>query len=57
MVGSNDKKGGGAGCRISRTVGGSKRVVIQGAGHKLANNSEARRVLARFLKECCAESD
>ena len=57
MVGSNDKKGGGSGCRISRTVGGSKRVVIQGAFHKLANNSEARRVLERFLKECCAESD
>ncbi len=57
MVGSNDNKGGGSGCRISRTVGGSKRVVIQGAFHKLANNSEARRVLERFLKQCCAESD
>ena len=57
MVGSNDDKGGGSGCRISRTVGGSKRVVIEGAYHKLANNSDARRVLERFLKQCCADSD
>ena len=57
MVGSNDTKGGGSGCRISRTVGGSKRVVIQGAFHKLGNNSEAHWVLERFLKECCSEFD
>ena len=53
MVGSNDNKGGGSGCRITRTVGGSKRVVIQGAFHKLANDSEARRVLEQFLEACC----
>lgn len=55
MVGSKDDKGGGSGCSISRTVGGSKRVVIQGAFHKLAREPEARRVLEQFLEECCAK--
>ena len=57
MVGENDRQGGGSGCTISRKVGGSKLVVIEGAPHKLAAFPEAREVLERFLEECCVKSD
>ena len=53
MVGSRDKKGGGSGCRIRRTVGGSKRVIIKDAGHKLPNYPQARQELEHFLEACC----
>ncbi len=57
MVGEFDDKGGGAGCIVSRTVGGSKSVTIKRAGHKLPGYREARKVLEKFLKACCAVSD
>jgi predicted esterase len=57
MVGENDRQRGGSGCTISRKVGGSKLVVIEGAGHKLGPLPEAREVLEHFLEECCAKSD
>ena len=57
MVGENDRQGGGSGCSIFRTVGGSKLVVIEGAPHKLAAFPEAREVLEHFLEKCCARSD
>ncbi len=53
MVGANDTKGGGMGCRISRTIGGSRHLRIKGAGHKLPGYSQAREALEQFLKECC----
>ena len=53
MVGANDTKGGGMGCRISRTVGGSRHLRIKGAGHKLPGYSQAREALEQFLKKCC----
>jgi poly(3-hydroxybutyrate) depolymerase len=56
MVGANDTKGGGRGCRISRTVGGSRSLRIKGAGHKLPGYSQAREALEQFLNECCTKS-
>lgn len=53
MVGSKDDKGGGSGCNIRRKVGASKRIVIEGAYHKLGGNEEARQALEQFLKSCC----
>lgn len=58
MVGENDRLGGGSGCRISgREEPGSKRVVIKGAGHKLASFPEAQQELKRFLEQCCSNSE
>ena len=54
MVGSNDNEGGGKGCRITRTVGGSRKVIIEGGRHKLGNNADAMRELEAFLAACCA---
>lgn len=58
MVGENDRLGGGSGCRISgREEPASKRVIIKGAGHKLASFPEAQGELERFVRLCCPASD
>jgi dienelactone hydrolase len=58
MVGENDRQGGASGCpHFRRKEPGSMRVVIKGAGHKLAAFPEAQAELKRFLEECCANSD
>ena len=54
LVGSMDRDGGGSGCLITRTVGGSKKMIIEGGGHKLGNNPDAQRELEAFLSVCCA---
>lgn len=53
LVGSEDDEGGGNGCLITRTVGGSKKVIIEGGMHKLGNNADAQRELEIFLSACC----
>lgn len=56
MVGENDRQGGGSGCpHFGRDEPASKRVVIKGAGHKLASFPEAQAELKRFLDACCAD--
>ena len=58
MVGENDRQGGGSGCpHFGRKEPGSKRVMIEGAGHKLASWPQAQAELERFLEQCCAGSD
>ena len=58
MVGENDSQGGGSGCpHFGRKEPGSRRVVIKGAGHKLASYPQAQAELERFLEQCCAGSD
>jgi len=53
MVGGLDLRGGGMGCSITRTVGGSIALRIKDAGHKLPSFPRAREELERFLATCC----
>ena len=57
IVGSYDEFGYGAGCSISKKIGGSKRVVLEKRVHDLSGDAEARELLERFLEQCCARSD
>ncbi|CAD7847209.1 MAG: hypothetical protein [Olavius algarvensis Gamma 3 endosymbiont] len=50
LMGKNDRYYEGLGCRIKRTVSGSKSRVIDGAGHNLRNNKEAVSEIRKFLQ-------
>ena len=53
ITGTNDEYRPGMSCEIKRTVGGSKSVIIAGAGHRLANNTRAQAAIKLFLNQCC----
>ncbi len=53
VVGSHDHYGYGRGCNISRDIGGSKKLIIKGAGHDLSHESRARDTIRAFLEDCC----
>lgn len=54
MVGANDTLLD-RGCNISRTIGGSRYVLIKGGGHRLSGWPQAREALEQFLNECCTK--
>lgn len=43
----------GEGCNVNRSIGGSRRVIVRGAGHDVSNEDEARRAAREFLENCC----
>lgn len=53
IVGSNDDFRPGQSCTITRKVGGSRSVVIPGAGHRIADYEETKTAIKAFLKQCC----
>jgi dienelactone hydrolase len=53
IVGSMDEFGYGSGCRVNRSVGGSGLVVVNGAGHDVSQEEQARRAVREFLENCC----
>lgn len=55
IVGENDDRRPGLSCEVRRTVGGSKSVVIPGAGHRVANYPETKQAIRAFLQDCCLQ--
>lgn len=55
IVGSMDEDGYGNGCRVNRSVGGSRLVVVKGAGHDVSQEEQARRAAEEFLENCCKQ--
>ncbi|GAB4349253.1 MAG: hypothetical protein Kow006_10700 [Gammaproteobacteria bacterium] len=53
IVGSNDEYRPGKSCRIDESDGISKSVVIQGAGHSVAQYPQAQKAIRSFLLGCC----
>jgi dienelactone hydrolase len=41
-------------CRITREIGNSRSVVIEGADHELLSHPEAKQTVSSFLRECCS---
>lgn len=54
IVGELDEVRPGESCSVSRTIGGSKSVVIPGGYHNILNYPETQKVVFKFLKTCCA---
>lgn len=53
VVGSQDRYRPGKSCKITRTVGGSRSVVIPGANHEVAGYAQTRNAIRSFLRSCC----
>lgn len=53
IVGSNDDFRPGLSCKINRNEGISKSIVIQGAGHKVAQYPMTKQEIHLFLHKCC----
>jgi dienelactone hydrolase len=53
VMGSEDEFFAGSECQISRDVGGSKSVVIPGAGHDILGHPELKQAVKTFLRACC----
>jgi dienelactone hydrolase len=56
MVGENDETRPGLSCTVRRTIGGSKSIIIPGAGHVISQFPETQEAIKRFLRECCSAS-
>ncbi len=54
VVGEEDKYRPGLSCKIERTIGGSRSIVIPGAGHSVAQYPETRKAIKEFLQQCCS---
>ena len=54
IVGSEDHYRPGSSCYIERTVGGSKSIIISGAGHSIAHLGETNESIKTFLRKCCS---
>ena len=54
IVGENDNYRPGLSCSISRTIGGSKSIIIKGADHWISDNNITRKSINKFLGECCS---
>ncbi len=53
IVGSKDHYGYGDGCIVNRSVGGSRLVIVKGAGHDVSQEDQARPAAQEFLENCC----
>ena len=53
IVGGRDKYRPGRSCTIRRTIGGSKSIVIPGAGHRISGHIETQEAIKQFLRQCC----
>ena len=53
IVGEHDNYRPGLSCKITRTVGGSRSIVILGADHWVAHYSETQDAIKSFLVSCC----
>jgi dienelactone hydrolase len=53
VIGSKDDYFAGKECKITRTVGGSKAVVILDAGHDIMGRPELKNAVGTFLDNCC----
>lgn len=56
MVGEFDDARPGLSCNVRRKVGGSKSIVISGAGHVISADPETKKAIKTFLRECCSPS-
>ena len=54
IVGEKDHYRPGLSCKIDRTIGGSRSIVIPGGPHGIAEYSETREAIKRFLRQCCS---
>lgn len=55
IVGGNDDYRPGQSCSIQRTIGGSKSVIIAGAGHRISGYDETQNSIKTFLSQCCSK--
>jgi dienelactone hydrolase len=53
VIGSKDDYFAGKECAITRTIGGSKAVVILDAGHDIQGRPELKQAVGTFLDTCC----
>lgn len=53
IVGEKDRFRPGLSCKILRTVGGSRSIVISGGQHAIAGFKETRQAIKAFLRQCC----
>jgi len=56
IVGARDSFRPGKSCRITRTVGGSRSVIIPDADHWISGYSQTREEIRNFLQLCCKKS-
>ena len=54
VVGGSEPIRPGRSCTIQRTIGGSKSVVIPGAGHRISGYAETQSSIKSFLRQCCS---
>lgn len=55
IVGELDHYRPGMSCKITRRVGGSKSIVINGANHWISHEPETVKAISRFLNKCCGK--
>lgn len=55
IVGAQDRYRPGKSCTITRTVGGSRSIVIPGANHEVADYAQTRDAITQFLRKCCSK--
>jgi dienelactone hydrolase len=53
VMGSKDDYFADSSCQISREVGGSKSILIPGAGHDIMGHPELKQAVKAFLRACC----
>jgi len=53
IVGQNDRFRPGLRCNVTRNIGGSRSIVIPGAGHRVAAYPQTRNAIRHFLNQCC----
>jgi dienelactone hydrolase len=53
IVGSMDEGYAKPNCQVDRSVGGSRSVVIAGAGHDIMGHPELKQAVKSFLRTCC----
>lgn len=54
IVGEHDDYRPGLSCSITRTIGGSKSIIIKGADHWISHYSETEKSIIQFLGKCCS---
>lgn len=53
IVGEKDRFRPGQSCKVLRTEGGSRSIVIPGGHHAIADHPETREAIKTFLRQCC----
>lgn len=54
IVGEKDHYRPGQSCRIDRTIGGSRSIVIPGGAHWVGDHAQTLDAIKTFLRECCS---